>query len=132
MRTQVDTLVYNVNRIVEDNVHNVDTLINQKVVVGYIGIFLLGLITFTLTVVVGYFLYIVLKDKIGDIIRYIKYKRMDTIYRTLFNELTDNVEFDEWITRKRYRKYEIRNKVKEYVDGRYVDGVTEYVWKYHK
>lgn len=130
MYTQLDTLARTVNGLMEHNSENINTLVTQDIVVGWILIGLAAILMVILIIALVFIFKALFEDFFGRM----KWKRSERKINKVIERLYNNVEFKEQIMNKKsLRKYEIRAGVIAFgVNTKLVDDVTDKVWGDYK
>ena len=130
MYTQIDSLARTVNGLVEHNSENINTLVKQDIVGGWILIGLAGLLGLVLIFLLVYLIWLAKEEPISRIFWEIKDNKVEKIVNNLYND----TEFMERMKNdKKLRKYEIRNHIVNLgIKQKLVDRVTDRVWRNYK
>ena len=130
MYTQLDTLARTVNGLVKHNSENINTLVTQDIVVGWILIGLAAILMVILIIALVFLFNALFEDFIGRM----RWKRAERKINKEVEKLYNNVEFKEqFMNKKSLRKYEIRVGVIAFgVKTKLVDDVTDKVWSDYK
>ena len=130
MYTQLDTLARTVNGLVEHNSENINTLVTQDIIVGWILIGLAAILMFILVFALVFLFNVLFEEAIGRR----RWNRSERKINKVIEKLYNNVEFKEQIMNKKsIRKYEIRASVIAFgVNAKLVDDVTDRIWSDYK
>ena len=114
----------------EHNSENINTLVKQDIVGGWILIGLAGLLGLVLIFLLVYLLWLAMEEPISRIFWEIKDNKVEKIINNLYND----TEFMERMKNdKKLRKYEIRNHIVNLgIKQKLVDRVTDRVWRNYK